>query len=284
MNRQNNFKSIVTVATLVVGSSLLTLTPVMAGGIQKLADFNAVNGSIPYNSLTLGTDGLFYGTTFVGGSSSLGNIFSFNPTGNVLTSLASFNGANGSYPRAGLTLGTDGLFYGTSLRDSSGSGNIFSFNPTGNVLTSLVSFNVATGNNPFTSLTLGTNGLFYGTTANGGSFGSGNIFSFNPTGNVLTSLAIFNGANGFSPDASLTLGTDGFFYGTTNTGSGNKGTIFSFKHLSKGLGRAFCYLPLGSCVVDADADYLFPYFFSSMMVLDVGMFSPSLSTFSFNLT
>jgi hypothetical protein len=51
--------------------------------------------------------------------------------------------------------------------------------------------------------------------------------------------------------------------------------------LSKGLGRAFCYLPLGPCVVGAD--YLFPYFFPSMMVLDVGMFSPSLSTFSSNL-
>ena len=44
-----------------------------------------------------------------------------------------------------------------------------------------------------------------------------------------------------------------------------------------------CFLPLGSCVVDADAVYLFPYFFPSMMVLDVGMFSPSLSTSSSNL-
>jgi len=59
--------------------------------------------------------------------------------------------------------------------------------------------------------------------------------------------------------------------------------IFFLKHLSKGLGRAICYLPLGSCVVDADADYLFPYFFPSMMVLDVGMFSPPLSTSSSNL-
>jgi len=42
-------------------------------------------------------------------------------------------------------------------------------------------------------------------------------------------------------------------------------------------------LPLDSCVVGADADYLFPYFFPPMMVLDVGMFSPSLSTSSSNL-
>ncbi len=181
MNRQNNFKSIVTVATLVVGSSLLTLTPVMAGGIQKLADFNAVNGSIPYNSLTLGTDGLFYGTTFVGGSSSLGNIFSFNPTGNVLTSLASFNLlANGFQPDTSLTLGTDGLFYGTTTNGSSGAGNIFSFNPIGNVLTSLANFNETTGTNPLASLTLGKNGRFYGTTAYGGSYDAGTIFSFDP--------------------------------------------------------------------------------------------------------
>jgi hypothetical protein len=32
-----------------------------------------------------------------------------------------------------------------------------------------------------------------------------------------------------------------------------------------------------------DADYLSPYFFPSMMVLDVGMFSPPLSTSSSNL-
>jgi hypothetical protein len=44
-----------------------------------------------------------------------------------------------------------------------------------------------------------------------------------------------------------------------------------------------CFLPLGSCVVGADADYPFPYFFPSMMVLDVGMFSPPLSTSSSNL-
>jgi hypothetical protein len=53
------------------------------------------------------------------------------------------------------------------------------------------------------------------------------------------------------------------------------------KLLLRGLGRAICYLPLGSCVVDAD--YLFPYFFILVVVLDVGMFSPPLSTSSSNL-
>ena len=202
----------------------------MAEGIQKLADFNGANGSRSYAGLTLGTNGLFYGTTQAGGSSDQGTLFSFNPTGNVLTSAANFDGINGAYPGASLYLGTDGLFYGTTNSGgSSNLGTIFSFNPTGNVLTSLSTFNGANGSSPLDSLTLGTDSLFYGTTQYDGSFGRGTIFSFNPTGNVLTSLASFDVINGAYPSASLSLGTDGFFYGTTDSGgSSDWGTLFSF--------------------------------------------------------
>jgi uncharacterized repeat protein (TIGR03803 family) len=54
-------------------------------------------------------------------------------------------------------------------------------------------------------------------------------FPLIPLGNTLTSLASFDGADGAGPFASLTLGTDGLFYGTTIDGdSSNNGTIFSF--------------------------------------------------------
>jgi uncharacterized repeat protein (TIGR03803 family) len=198
--------------------------------LSSLASFNSSNGSRPVASLTLGTDGLFYGTTIFGGSSNGGTIFSFNPTGNVISSLASFDGSNGSNPNASLTLGAGGLFYGTTTSSgSSGGGTIFSFNPTGNVLSSLASFDGSNGSEPSASLTLGNNGLFYGTTRRGGSSDNGTIFSFNPTSNVLSSLDNFNGSNGSSPVASLTLGSDGLFYGTTIFGgSSDQGTIFSF--------------------------------------------------------
>jgi uncharacterized repeat protein (TIGR03803 family) len=217
---------------LAICSSFSTLTPVMAAGIQNLANFNGLNGRNPFgSSLTLGNNGLFYGATFNGGIFDGGTIFSFNPTGNVLSSLASFNVPNGANPESSLTLGTDGLFYGTTISGGSSSqGTIFSFNPTSNVLSFLASFNGSNGNQPRdASLTLGNNGLFYGITRTGGSSDQGTIFSFNPTGNVLSSLASFNGSNGLFPQASLTLGPDGLFYGTTQLGgSSNNGTIFSF--------------------------------------------------------
>jgi uncharacterized repeat protein (TIGR03803 family) len=203
----------------------------MAAEIQNLASFNGSNGRNPVDSLTLGTDGLFYGTTTSGGSSNFGTIFSFNPSGNVLSSLASFNGSNGRSPLASLTLGNNGLFYGTTpIGGRFDQGTIFSFNPTSNVLSSLASFNGSNGTVPRASLTLGNNGLFYGTTQSGGSFDRGTIFSFNPSGNVLSSLASFNVSNGFGPRASLTLGNNGLFYGTTINGgiSAGNGTIFSF--------------------------------------------------------
>jgi uncharacterized repeat protein (TIGR03803 family) len=215
---------------LAICSSFSTLTPVMAARFQNLASFNGSNGSFSEASLTLGNNGLFYGTTYSGGSSNRGTIFSFNPTGNVLSSLASFNGPNGRFPRASLTLGNNGLFYGiTNSGGSSDYGTIFSFNPTSNVLSPLANFDFSNGVYPLAGLTLGTDGLFYGTTQSGGIFDRGTIFSFNPTSNVLSPLASFNGSNGSLSRASLTLDPNGLFYGTTYSGgSSNRGTIFSF--------------------------------------------------------
>ncbi|MFN9175505.1 MAG: choice-of-anchor tandem repeat GloVer-containing protein, partial [Synechocystis sp.] len=103
--------------------------------------------------------------------------------------------------------------------------------PTSNALTKLAEFDDSNGALPSASLTLSPDGLFYGTTSGGGSFGSGTIFSFDPTNNVLTNLASFDGANGASPVASLTLDFTGVYYGTTYTGNNIDGTSVPDKNL-----------------------------------------------------
>ena len=236
--------------TLLIGGLLsttfgLTQSPATASGIQKLADFSYADGRYPFSGLTWGGDGLFYGTTSSGGSFGLngaGTIFSFNPANNALTKLADFDGFNGARSEASLTLGSDGLFYGTasgggSLGGDFGRGTIFSFDPTSNALTKLAEFDDSNGALPSASLTLSPDGLFYGTTSGGGSFGSGTIFSFNPTSNVLTNLASFDGANGASPVASLTLDFNGVFYGTTYTGNNIDGTSVQDKNLKSWEGK-----------------------------------------------
>jgi uncharacterized repeat protein (TIGR03803 family) len=188
-----------------------------------LVSFNYYNGAGPQASLTLGTDGNFYGTTYEGGSSGVGTVFKMTTNGN-LTTLVNFNSTNGEYPEAGLTLGTDGNFYGTTYQGGSGGyGTVFKMTTNGS-LTTLVNFNNSNGVNPKAGLTLGTDGNFYGTTDGGGS-GYGTVFKMTTNGS-LTTLVNFGGANGAYPESSLTLGTDGNFYGTTYGGSSGVGTVF----------------------------------------------------------
>ena len=104
-------------------------------------------------------------------------------TNGVLTTLFSFNGTNGAYPSAALTLGSDGNFYGTtSGGGSSDAGTVFILMANG-TLTTLFSFIVTNGANP-NGLTLGSDGNFYGTTSQGGSSGVGTVFR------LLTPLAV----------------------------------------------------------------------------------------------
>jgi MYXO-CTERM domain-containing protein len=145
----------------------------------------------------------------------------------TLTSLISFTGANGQYPECQLVEGIDGNFYGTTKSGGSANdGTVFSISPLG-AFNSLASFSGTNGANPTSGLVLGTDGNFYGTTsAGGGVFNDGTIFKVTSAG-TLTSLVSFTGLNGAQPLAVLVQGTDGNFYGTTNSGSSlGDGSVF----------------------------------------------------------
>jgi uncharacterized repeat protein (TIGR03803 family) len=92
------------------------ITP--GGTLTPLHSFDGTDGAAPAAGLVLTANGNFYGTTVSGGAHGDGTIFKFvlNPegTGGTLTSLHSFDGADGSNPHGGLVQGTDGNFYGTT--------------------------------------------------------------------------------------------------------------------------------------------------------------------------
>jgi uncharacterized repeat protein (TIGR03803 family) len=133
---------------------------------------------------------------------------------------------NGLHPEAGLALGPDGNFYGTT-RDGgiNNLGTIFKMTPSG-ALTSLLSFNGTNGSAPQAGLVLATDGNFYGTTVLGGPNSFGTVFRFSTDG-TFTSLGAFSGTDGANPQCQLALDGNGSLYGTApEQGANFSGTVF----------------------------------------------------------
>jgi len=211
----------------------------LAPVFKKLVNLAGSNGANPYNmSLVQGRDGNLYGTTFAGGANSLGTVFKLTPIGK-LTTLHSFAGppSDGAYPEAGLVLGSNGIFYGTTVSGgANGFGAVFSMSQEG-VVKILYSFcqevttgNCDDGNAPEAPLIQATNGTFYGTTSSGGTAciatgcTGGTVFSMTPAGKLTPALFSLDDESGMAPAAALVQASNGDFYGTTYNGQ----TVFDF--------------------------------------------------------
>jgi uncharacterized repeat protein (TIGR03803 family) len=279
-------KSFRTRAALILAALMLVIATAIASPAQTfktLVNFDMPEGSGPLLvSLVQGTGGNLYGTTEGGGANNDGTVFKITPSG-TLTVLYSFcpqsGCSDGYFPIAGLVQATDGNFYGTTLESGNAPppcqpscGTVFKITLDGK-LTTLYTFCTQAyctdGDAPFGALVQGTDGDLYGTTNTGGDFtclidgnavGCGTVFKITP-GGTLTTLHIFEGADGIGPYGALIQATDGNFYGTTLIGgaSGN-GTVFKITpsgslttlHSFEGTDG---YIPSGALIQAADGNF-----------------------------
>jgi len=237
---------------LIPCGTVFKITP--QGSFTLLYSFDVTHGATP-TSLIQGADGNFYGTASAGGAghfcpgldslafNGCGTIFEITPTG-TLTTLYTFHGAaDGSMP-TNLIQTKDGNFYGLASSNN-GLGSIFQLTPAG-VLNTLVTFDGSNGAAP-NSLIQASDGNLYGTTSgvsgvlDNGAVAvqsiPGTLFQMTLSGTLTTlyNFCTFAGcpepstAGGFS----LLQGSDGNFYGTTNTGGTNKaGVLFEYPLIS----------------------------------------------------
>ncbi len=183
--------------------TVFKITP--AGKLTTLYSFAGypTEGASPQAALVQASDGSFYGTTYIGGTSGdcsyfgCGTVFKITPTGK-LTTLYSFcahaNCTDGANPIAALIQAIDGKLYGTTVAggvgfgggigdcygyESEGCGTLFAITGKGKLTTLhrfcyLVASECPDGANPINGLMQGTNGIFYGTTD---AFPGGTVFS-----------------------------------------------------------------------------------------------------------
>ncbi len=190
-------------------------------------------GATPYGALTVDAAGNLYGTTELGGASNDGTAFELSGTTHqTLTTLATFNGSNGSLPLAGLTFDAAGNLYGTAATGGAGgAGTVFKLSGAAHTtLTTLVAFNSANGGTPYAPVYVDGSGNLFGTTAAGVN-GLGTAFELagaGTAGQALTTLVAFgNTAAGEEPTAGLVADAAGNLYGTARYGGpSGGGTVY----------------------------------------------------------
>ncbi len=202
-----------------------------AGAFTKLVDFDSVgyDYAFPSTALVQGNDGNFYGVLENGGPNGYGSVYQVTPAGALATIYEFTNDSDGELPSGGLVKGSDGNFYGTTMRGGPDDvGTFFRITP-GGMLTTLHDFaDAAEGMAGSVPLTLGADGNFYGATTLDGPTGLGAVYRLTPAG-ALTVLAGFTSPDrqeGTDPTGVL-LGGDGNLYGATRySGNGDAGTLF----------------------------------------------------------
>jgi uncharacterized repeat protein (TIGR03803 family) len=224
--------------------------------------FNEKDGSGPgLGALAQGEDGNLYGTTLSGAAGG-GTTFQLAIADGSLTTLHVFHGFEGWHPTAGLTLGTDGFFYGDTYSRGSyqpNGGTTFSMGANGKI-TVLDNMPVRL-QNPVASLVEADDGNFYGTSPGTQQYKTpGAVFKMTPKGKLGLLHAFTKGKDGANPIGTLILGFDGNLYGTASEGGfAGCGTVFRITKagilaaLHNFLGWDGCH-PFGTLFMADDGD------------------------------
>ncbi len=151
-----------------------------SGTVRGLASFNGpgagTNGALALGELTLDASGDLFGTASQGGADDDGAVFEYAPATATLTTVASFDGADGKAPQGGLTADAAGdLFGSTAVGGANALGTVFEIPAGSGAVTTLVSFGGPDGSGPYGGLHLDAAGNLFGATEAGGPMGNGHI-------------------------------------------------------------------------------------------------------------
>ncbi|MEJ7643326.1 MAG: choice-of-anchor tandem repeat GloVer-containing protein [Chryseolinea sp.] len=203
-------------------------------GFTVLKDFkDPVSGIRPAGRVLLASDGRIYGTTFGGGSSNVGTIFSLLPSGAGFTQHFSFDGSNGKNPFSALSEGSDGRLYGTTyMGGGSDNGTIFAVSKNGSAFTKLFDLDIRATHPRFGPLVESSPGVFFGTAEHGGALNSGAVFRITAAGNFDIYCHCRQGE--FGPRELTEDPAGAYWYGVTRAAELNQaGSIFRIKKESR---------------------------------------------------
>ncbi|HXM43049.1 MAG TPA: choice-of-anchor tandem repeat GloVer-containing protein [Bryobacteraceae bacterium] len=222
------------------------------------------DGNAPYAGVAIDSNGVLYGTTEGGGTTTFGTVFSLAPPASpggdwTETVLYAFgeNVDDGAFPRGGVVIGSGGTLYGAASGGSFVSGAVFELTPpstpdgTWTETLLAIFYQGGTGVDPEAAPILAGDGTLYGTTELGGyvtqgstcaqiARGCGTVYQVLPPsapGGKWTETAIYRFTDRYGdafPLGGVVMGANGALYGVTS-GSPNG----SYGTCDRGCGAVF---------------------------------------------
>jgi len=228
------------------------LSPITGGGWKEQVihafETNGTDGELPTGGVIVGSDGDLYGTTQNGGTAGSGVLYQLKYSLSKKEWIESLvhqfiGGSDGSFPINVVLIEDRGSLYGTTEGGGANSqGTVFQTQfskKTGWQTTILYSFGPQYSGNgmlPEAGVTMDRKGNLYGTTFYGGAYYYyGTVFKLSKSkndkwaGTVLYSFT--GGADGFYPEARITI-ENGWLYGTTTNGGDGSGVVFQNRPFS----------------------------------------------------
>ncbi|MBL8001211.1 MAG: T9SS type A sorting domain-containing protein [Flavobacteriales bacterium] len=208
--------------------------------------------------LTIGPQGMLFGTAQCRPHDGNGLIFSYDPITNVFNEQRSFDAPDvwGTDPRCPLLLESGGTFLGACAGGGAhGFGTIYRYDPATSAIVKLHDLDSVNGDGPIGRLMLHSNGMLYGCTVRGGQFDRGVLYQFNPNTNDYTVLHSFQGPEGYEPCGGVVEEQDGSLVGMCNYGGFYLGgSIYRYNLSNSSLTVVFDlgndgYRPLGEVVI-----------------------------------